>query len=145
MTATARPSFTLTVEAGPDTARLRLAGDLDHDGGDELLRHAEDCIAGQPRPRELLLECSQLKTCDSMGISMLIQIHRSSTAHDVRLGLENPPPFLERILHLTGIRHLFAPDGQEPQRGQASQAHPDEAPAPAGNQFHASPPSAPIS
>ncbi|TXS42042.1 STAS domain-containing protein [Streptomyces sp. OR43] len=143
MTAMPRPSFTLTVEAGPETASLRLAGDLDYDTADEILQYAENCIAELSGMRDLYLDCAQLRACDSMGVSTLIQIHRSSTARDVRLHLENPPPFLERILRLTGIRHLFAIDGQESQHGQAQQPHADELSARAKNPLHASPPSAP--
>ncbi|WP_406090683.1 STAS domain-containing protein [Streptomyces sp. NBC_01013] len=141
MTAMPRPSFKLAAEAGPEAVRLRLAGDLDYDTADELLQYAHRCMAEQSRLRALHLDCSQLRACDSMGVSTLIQIHRSSTARDVRLHLENPPPFLERLLRVTGIRHLFAPDGREPR--QASRTHADEAPAPAEAQAQTSPPPAP--
>lgn len=34
-------------------------------------------------------------------------IHRKTTAHSVRLHLDNQPPFLRRLLDITGIRRFF--------------------------------------
>ncbi|MFE7758913.1 STAS domain-containing protein [Streptomyces sp. NPDC057418] len=130
MTAMPRPSFTLTVEAGPGTAHLHLAGDLEYDTTDELLERADRCLAEQPRLRELRLDCTHLQLCDSMGISAFIQIQRTTSARDVRLHLDNPPPFLARILTITGVDKLFSPD-REDQR--ADQTRAEKGPSPAGS------------
>ncbi|MGY0070315.1 STAS domain-containing protein [Streptomyces sp. QTS137] len=99
--------LTLTVEAGQGTAHLRLAGDLDHDTSDGLVEQAEQCLTTHPGLRDLHLDCAGLRFCDSTGISVLLMIHRRTTARDVRLHLDGPPPFLERILDTTGVRQLF--------------------------------------
>ncbi|MER6388654.1 STAS domain-containing protein [Streptomyces sp. NPDC059382] len=122
-------SFTLTVEAGPGTARLRLAGDLDYDTSEELVRCAEECLDADARLTDLHLDCAGLEFCDSMGIAILLMIHRKTRAGAVRLHLDNPPPFLERVLHITGIRHLFA-EHHSPR--QAERTHPGASTAPAG-------------
>lgn len=107
MTALPHPSFTLTAEAGPGTAHLHLVGELDYETSDELLRHTDRCLAEQADLSDLHLDCAHLRFCDSMGLSTLLTIHRRTTARHIRLHLDNPPPFLERILNTTGVRQLF--------------------------------------
>ncbi|MFE3598365.1 STAS domain-containing protein [Streptomyces sp. NPDC059142] len=126
MTDQPSPSFSLTVEAGQGIAHLRLAGVLDYDTSDELTRQATACLAEHPRLRELHLDCARLRLCDSMGISTLLMLHRSTGARNTSLHLDNPPPFLERVLDITGIRHLFSQDSSPRQDAQAP-AQTDEA------------------
>ncbi|WP_393063757.1 STAS domain-containing protein [Streptomyces sp. LN549] len=99
----------MTVEAGPGTAHLHLAGDLDYDTSDELTQQADRCLNNHPDLEEMRLICTALRFCDSMGISALLMIHRKTTERGVRLYLDNPPPFLGRILNTTGIQRLFSP------------------------------------
>ncbi|MEU5715327.1 STAS domain-containing protein [Streptomyces sp. NPDC020403] len=138
MTEFPRSSFTLTAEAGPRTVRLRLAGDLDHDTSERLVERALGCLAADPGPRELLLDCSRLRLCDSMGLSALLMVHRATTSRGVGLRLESPPDFLRRILEITGISELF---GSEAAGRQPEQA--EDTAAPAGAQQQAVPPPAP--
>ncbi|MEU3146522.1 MULTISPECIES: STAS domain-containing protein [unclassified Streptomyces] len=112
--------FTLTVEAGQGTAHLRLAGDLDYDTCDELVEQAEQCLTTHPDLQDLRLDCAELRFCDSMGISVLLMIHRKTSARNIRLNLDDPPPFLERILDTTGVRHLFSQAHPPQQTGQAT-------------------------
>ncbi|WP_406390381.1 STAS domain-containing protein [Streptomyces sp. NBC_00887] len=123
---TAQPSrpFTLIVEAGTGTARLHLVGDLDYDTSGELTRQADACLTEFPDLRELHLDCAGLRLCDSMGVSALLMVHRRTSARNVALHLHNPPPFLERVLDLTGIRKLFV---QAPPSQQDEQTHTNEA------------------
>ncbi|WP_069174514.1 STAS domain-containing protein [Streptomyces griseus] len=130
--------FTLTAEAGPQTVRLRLAGDLDYDTSERLVERAVGCLAADPGPRELLLDCSRLRLCDSMGISALLMVHRATSSRGVGLRLESPPDFLRRILEITGIRELFGSDAT----GRQSE-HPEDATVPAGAQQQPVPPPTP--
>lgn len=107
MTTLPHRRFTLTAEVGQGTAHLRLDGDLDYDTSDELAEWAARCLAGHHDLRELRIDCAGLRWCDSMGLSVLLMIHRRTTARNVRLNLDNPPPFLERTLNTTGVRQLF--------------------------------------
>ncbi|MFB8029394.1 STAS domain-containing protein [Streptomyces sp. NPDC056465] len=101
-------SFTLTVETCRGSACLRLAGDLDHSTGDALVERAARCLTEHPGGLyELRLDCRELTFCDSVGVSSLLMIHRKTTAHSVRLHLDNQPPFLHRILAITGLQQLF--------------------------------------
>ncbi|MFE2021772.1 STAS domain-containing protein [Streptomyces sp. NPDC059499] len=129
---TAQPSrpFTLVVEAGPGTARLSLVGDLDYDTSGELTRQADACLTEFPDLRELHLDCARLRLCDSMGVSTLLMVHRRTSERDVALHLDNPPPFLERVLDLTGIRKLFvyAPPSQQDEQTHTNEAAPSSHP-----------------
>ncbi|MCX4661575.1 STAS domain-containing protein [Streptomyces uncialis] len=131
MTPMPHSPFILTVEAGPGTASLHLAGDLDYATSDELVQHADHCLTTRPDLHDLRLDCTALRFCDTMGISALLMIHRKTTARDVRLHLDGPPPFLERILNTTGVRQLFH-----------SPAHPSQQAdqAPSGNRTSPEPP-----
>ncbi|MFJ9060031.1 STAS domain-containing protein [Streptomyces sp. NPDC102409] len=100
-------SFTLTVETRRGSACLHLAGDLDHNTGDTVVEQAERCLTEHPGLCDLRLDCADLTFCDSVGISSLLMIHRKTTAHSVRLHLDSQPPFLRRLLDITGIRRFF--------------------------------------
>ncbi|SEB68215.1 anti-sigma-factor antagonist [Streptomyces sp. 2131.1] len=115
------PSLFLTVESEGGAVCLRLAGVLDYDTSDELAARADACIEQGPRAGELHLDCEKLRLCDSTGLSALLMIHRRTTARGITLFLDNPPPFMERMLSVTGTRHLFAPES-----GKARQSCPDE-------------------
>ncbi|MFC8535728.1 STAS domain-containing protein [Streptomyces sp. NPDC057249] len=113
------PSLRLTVETGGTTTRLRLAGVLDHDTTDAFGARATACVEADPAPAELRLDCAQLRLCDSMGLAALLMIHRRTATRGIALVLDDPPASLERMLRITGTRHLFAP-------GSADAESPDE-------------------
>ncbi|RPK55526.1 STAS domain protein [Streptomyces sp. ADI96-02] len=123
MTALPHQLLTVTPEVGPLRARLRLGGDLDYGTSDELVRRVRDTLAAQPELKDLHLDCAGLLLCDSMGVSALLQIHRDTTARRVRLHVEDRPAFLNRIMRITGILHLFEEEGgQLPARGGTDEA-----------------------
>ncbi|WP_328535258.1 STAS domain-containing protein [Streptomyces sp. NBC_00344] len=140
MTSLPRPPFTVTVEAGPGTAHLRLEGDLDYDTSGELVQRTDRCLAEHPDLRQLHLDCAELRLCDSMGVSTFLMIHRLATAREVRLHLDNPPPFLERILGITGIRTLFTTNREVP---QAEETQAESGTPPTSPLFNATPPQGP--
>ncbi|MGQ4488345.1 STAS domain-containing protein [Streptomyces sp. 372A] len=112
------PSLRLTVESGEGTTRLRLAGVLDYDTSDAFGARATACLDAGPGPAELRLDCSGLRLCDSMGLATLLMIHRRAAARGTTLVLDDPPASMERMLRITGTRHLFAPgtaDAQIPE------------------------------
>ncbi|WP_242644519.1 STAS domain-containing protein [Streptomyces laculatispora] len=129
-------SFTVTVEAGPGTAHLHIAGALDYDTSDELAQRADQCLTSHADLRELHLDCAELTLCDSMGISTFLAIRRKTTARDIRLHLDNAPPFLERVLTTTGVRTLFT-------QAHDSQRHEEPLAGPSTSPFSPRPHSAP--
>ncbi|MGC4948778.1 STAS domain-containing protein [Streptomyces sp. DT224] len=103
------PPLRLTVETGEGTTRLHLAGVLDYDTSDLFGARATACADADPRPAELRLDCAKLRFCDSMGLATLLMIHRRTAARGITLVLDDPPASMERMLRITGTRHLFAP------------------------------------
>ncbi|WP_405901405.1 STAS domain-containing protein [Streptomyces sp. NBC_00727] len=108
------PPLFLTVESEGGALWLRLAGVLDYDTSDELAARADACVEQDPQAGELHLDCEKLRLCDSTGLSALLMIHRRTTARGIRLFLDNPPPFMERMLSVTGTRDLFALENEKP-------------------------------
>ncbi|SHM89769.1 STAS domain-containing protein [Actinacidiphila paucisporea] len=101
------PPFTVTVECGRSSACFHLAGDLDYNVGDTVVQQARRHLVDHPGLHDLRLDCAELTFCDSVGVSSLLMIHRHAGAHSVRLHLDNRPPFLQRLLDITGLQQLF--------------------------------------
>ncbi|MEE1820273.1 STAS domain-containing protein [Streptomyces sp. NPDC056362] len=101
--------------------RAELTGELAWDSADELLDMLRARLDSAPAPSELRLDCAGLTLCDSMGLSTLLALHRCATAVGARLHLDRRPPFLDRMLvltgtyeHLTGRSETAGPDGDTP-------------------------------
>ncbi|MFE6165789.1 STAS domain-containing protein [Streptomyces sp. NPDC056486] len=110
MTTTPPSPLRLTTVDTEDTVRIELHGDLDHDNADHLLHAVTDKLAGHPRLGDLHLHCAGLDVIDSMGLSILLMIHRRTSAAGVRLHLDDRTAKLDRLLTLTGtLDHLTAP------------------------------------
>ncbi|WP_078955046.1 STAS domain-containing protein [Streptomyces griseus] len=130
------PDPVLGVEAAtaPDgTLHVTLAGDLAWGDADELLDAVRARLAPRSAPAGLRVDCAGLTLCDSTGLSALLALHRLAEAAGVPLRLDRRPPFLDRLLlltgtyeHLTGLPETAETDG-DPQSGAA------EGPRPAGS------------
>ncbi|MEV8588722.1 STAS domain-containing protein [Streptomyces sp. NPDC051180] len=106
MTTSPDDTFEFTTATGPDGAlHVELGGDLAWDSADELLDAARTHLAAARHPADVRLDCARLTLCDSMGLSTLLALHRETSAAGVRLHLEHRPPFLDRLLLLTGTYH----------------------------------------
>lgn len=55
-----------------------LTGDLDYDTCGELLRRVHSALDDREDVGDLRLDCRELGAVDSMGLSTLLQIHRSA-------------------------------------------------------------------
>lgn len=92
------------------TVCVGIEGDLDYDSSQRLLEETQRQLTLQAGMRHLRLDCSRLVTCDSMGLAILLAVHRATGAAGVRLHLDGRPASLERILRVTGtLRHLTEP------------------------------------
>ncbi|MEW1926231.1 STAS domain-containing protein [Streptomyces sp. NPDC088360] len=110
MTTTPPSPLRLTTVDTEDTVRIEVHGDLDYDNADHLLHAVTTKIAQHPRLRDLHLHCAGLDVVDSMGLSILLMIHRKTSAAVVRLHLDDRTAKLDRLLRLTGtLDHLTAP------------------------------------
>ncbi|WP_063788061.1 STAS domain-containing protein [Streptomyces sp. NRRL B-1140] len=105
------PSF----GTGPHTVRLALTGDLDYDSCAELLERVRRALDDGGEVQELHLDCRELGLVDSMGLSTLLQIHRSACRDGIALHLADVGPALRRLLELTGTyEYLTTPRQYEP-------------------------------
>ncbi|MGW8358324.1 STAS domain-containing protein [Streptomyces wedmorensis] len=132
--------FEVKAVAAPDgILYVTLAGELAWDSADELLDAARAHLDPATAPAYLRVDCAGLTLCDSTGLSALLALHRLAEAAGVPLRLDRRPPFLDRLLlltgtyehltgtyeHLTGRSETAGPDGDTPS-GAA------EGPGPAG-------------
>ncbi len=103
--------FTLTVRREPTTLTVLVGGELDYDTSDDLLDEVgRRLTAGGPPPADVRLDFRELAYIDSSGLAALLMIHRRTSALGATLHLDNRPPHLERMLHVTDIlAHLTAP------------------------------------
>ncbi|MEU6405800.1 STAS domain-containing protein [Streptomyces sp. NPDC046985] len=106
-----RPSeFTLCIFPEPAKLTVRVAGELDYDTGDDLVRVVVEHLGGQERVRDVHLDFRDLTWIDSAGLSALLMIHRRSGGAGATLHLDNRPEVLDRLLHVTKVLdHLTAP------------------------------------
>ncbi|WP_078946095.1 STAS domain-containing protein [Streptomyces exfoliatus] len=126
-------TFDVKAAAAPDSVLyVTLAGDLAWDSAEELLDAARAHLDPASAPTDLRVDCAGLTLCDSTGLSALLALHRLARAAGVSLHFDRRPPFLDRLLLLTGTyEHLTSrsetagPDGGIPS-GAA------EGPRPAG-------------
>ncbi|MFG3721974.1 STAS domain-containing protein [Streptomyces massasporeus] len=108
--------MTTSFGTGPHTVRLALTGDLDYDTCGELLRRVRTALDGPREVTDLHLDCRELELVDSMGLSTLLEIHRSAGRDGIAFHLEGVGPALRRLLELTGTYEYLT----SPQRSGAS-------------------------
>ncbi|MFF8939656.1 STAS domain-containing protein [Streptomyces paradoxus] len=102
--------MTTSFGTGPHAVRLALTGDLDYDTCGELLQRVRTALEEGAGAGELHLDCAALGTVDSMGLSTLLQIHRSACREGIAFHLDDIGPALRRLLELTGTyEHLTTP------------------------------------
>ncbi|MEW2614047.1 STAS domain-containing protein [Streptomyces sp. NPDC047880] len=107
--------MTLSIGSGPHTVRLALTGDLDYDTCAELLQRVRAALEGREDVDELRLDCGRLELVDSMGLSTLLQIHRSACRDGIAFHLDDVGPALRRLMELTGTyEYLTTPQQSEP-------------------------------
>lgn len=93
----------------PHTVRMALTGDLDYDTCEDLLDRVRRALREHEGTEHLRLDCRELETVDSMGLSTLLQIHRTAGQDGIGFHLDNIGPALRRLLELTGTyEHLHA-------------------------------------
>ncbi|GAA3931213.1 STAS domain-containing protein [Actinomadura viridis] len=106
------------VTTGPDPHTLRVAvhGDLDYSTAGELLTAVAHRLEDQQELRDLHIDCSGMRLCDSSGLSVLLMVRRRADAAAVRLHLDGRGDRLNRMLDITGtLRHLTGEPAEESQ------------------------------
>ncbi|WP_320782930.1 STAS domain-containing protein [Streptomyces sp. CRN 30] len=94
--------FSLIVTAVSHVLNVEVAGDLDHETSEQLVRTVTEHLTPGAPFRQLRLDFRRLTWIDSMGLSALLAVHRHARVAGVGLRLDGRPVFLDRLLHLTG-------------------------------------------
>jgi anti-sigma B factor antagonist len=90
----------------PDVAVLHLKGELDADTANQL----HETLAGlleRPVPR-IVVDLTDLKFCDSVGLSAFITSKQVITSRGGWLSFAGANPFLTQLLETVGLSRYFA-------------------------------------
>ncbi|MBM7171214.1 anti-sigma factor antagonist [Streptomyces sp. G44] len=105
------PASFETVPVGDDRVTLVLRGELDLEAGRQL-RPGLTQVLGRA-VRVVGLDLSRVVFCDCSGLNLLLALRQRALRHGKVLRVVSPSPAVDRIMDLTGTRHLFTPEGQE--------------------------------
>jgi anti-anti-sigma factor len=110
------------VPAGPHTVCLAVTGDLDYGTCNELIEQVYLALCDRDDVRELRLDCREAGLVDSMGLSALLQVRRSTGRDGIGFHLDNVGPALRRLLELTGTHeYLSTPRQHHPATSRRNQ------------------------
>jgi anti-anti-sigma factor len=115
-------NFSVTITKTGRSACVRVTGDLDYETADEVVEAASQLLARQVELIDLRLDFSGLTFLDSAALSGLLLLQRRTTQSGVQLHLDHRPPFLDRVLQVTGLHgHFAASDAADGERTLAGQ------------------------
>jgi anti-sigma B factor antagonist len=89
-----------------DIAVLRLRGELDSDTAGQLHATMADLLE-RPVPR-IVVDLTDLKFCDSVGLSTFITSKHVITARGGWLSFAGANPFLSQLMETVGLSRYFA-------------------------------------
>jgi anti-anti-sigma factor len=89
-----------------DVAVLHLKGELDAETAEKLRTTLAELLE-RPVPR-IVVDLTDLKFCDSVGLSAFITCKQVITARGGWLSFASPTPFLTRLIETVGLSRYFA-------------------------------------
>ncbi|MGN9912659.1 STAS domain-containing protein [Phytohabitans sp. LJ34] len=95
------PTLSCDVRRQADAVVIVARGELDMNTSATLESAANQAL--RPVPIRLVLDCSQLTFCDSMGMSLLVRLSFHVEEVGSRLVIDRPSLQLRRLLTLTGL------------------------------------------
>ncbi|MFF8958359.1 STAS domain-containing protein [Streptomyces sp. NPDC014894] len=87
------------------TLILVLAGELDHDTAEPLRAALGDAV--RERPERILVDCAELRFCDSTGLNVLLRARLEAQESGGRLDLASLRPPVARMFDITGASTVF--------------------------------------
>lgn len=102
-------TYHLTITTAPRMASVRIAGDLDYQTTDDLVEVASKLLTQHNELSDLHLDFTETTFLDSAALSGLLLLHRRTTQAGIELHLDHRPPFLDRVLQVTGLFGHFVP------------------------------------
>src|SRR5436305_13125149 len=101
--------FRASVTRMGEVARVELAGDLDMATSDALGDTLATAVSF-PGTRRIVVHLAEVTFLASSGISALLSAYRGARHRQARLTVINARPIVARVLELTGVDKLLAPD-----------------------------------
>ena len=98
-----RPPFSITVARVGDVAVVAVAGDLDLQTAPTLDHQTRPLFDGG----HVELDLAKVSFIDSTGINTLVRLNRHATEHNSAFTLVDPPPYVLRVLTVTGLTEAF--------------------------------------
>ncbi|MWA03466.1 anti-sigma factor antagonist [Actinomadura sp. LD22] len=95
------PPLEVTARSQAGRAVVRLRGELDIAGSDELRRLLE--AARREHGEHVVLDLADLEFMDSQGLSVIVGCYKAATAAGGSLTLAGPRPVVRRALEITGL------------------------------------------
>jgi anti-sigma B factor antagonist len=93
-----------------DVAVLHLKGELDADAASQLHTVLANLVE-RPVPK-IVVDLTELKFCDSVGLSAFITSKQVIVARGGWLSFAGPSPFLTQLLETVGLSRYFAIFGE---------------------------------
>jgi anti-anti-sigma factor len=104
-------TYSLTITTAERSATLRVSGDLDYQTADDLVEVGTKLLE-QNDLSDLHLDFSATAFLDSAALSGLLMLQRRAAQSGVDLHLDHRPPFLDRVLQVTGLFSHFVADDE---------------------------------
>ena len=100
------PVLTVRPGAGPTSVTvLHVSGELDHASRTILQQAVSDSLDGTTR--SVVLDLSAVTFCDSGGLSLFVELHRSLTGQGGRLRLAGARDMVLGVLKMTNFDRMF--------------------------------------
>ena len=96
--------LTIDVEKTGDVAVVRCVGRIVRGAGIRTLRNA---VFSEKNIRIVVIDLSDVEMLDAGGLTALISMHQWAQSRNVQLKLVNPSHFVNEVLTLTGLNHVF--------------------------------------
>lgn len=83
----------------------KIFGDLDHHSAKEMRHDIDKAINARP-PKLLILDFSEVTFMDSSGIGLIMGRYKIMNEYDGEVIVACPPPYIRRVLQISGIHRL---------------------------------------
>jgi anti-anti-sigma factor len=96
--------LTIDVEKTGDVAVVRCVGRIVRGAGIRTLRNA---VFSEKDIRIVVIDLSDVEMLDAGGLTALLSLQQWSRSRNIQLKLVNPSHFVNEVLTVTGLDHVF--------------------------------------
>ncbi|CAM5278503.1 hypothetical protein SAVIM338S_00098 [Streptomyces avidinii] len=95
------------VETQGQHVTVHVGGEMDIDRAPLLYEAVRTLIIQPDCPPDVVIDLTDLRFCDSSGLSALVRARLTAEEHGRRIVLHAPNRQMRRLLELTGVNQLF--------------------------------------